>query len=107
MKVKRSHLNIALVVLVAAVLWTVWGLFKPAGSSVAARPNAEQPLLQNEAPRAEGPAVVDPASIPAPPVVDTEQRVASGRDPFLFGNESREKAAVSVSAPAEIGRAHV
>lgn len=91
MKVQRSHLRIALFILAAAVLYNVWVFFKPATRT---GPTAQQqPLLQGEAPRAAvgGPDSVDPASIPAPPDVDTTKGLSTGRDPFLFGDENRDE----------------
>jgi hypothetical protein len=45
----------------------------------------------------------DPLSIPAPPPIDAASRPAWGRDPFLFGDESRSEprpAAVAAPEPA-------
>jgi hypothetical protein len=94
MKVQRSHLRIAVFVLVIAVLYNLWVFFKPAArnTSVANRA-ATQALLQPEAGPAGGARAIDPASIPAPPEVDLNKVPSSSRDPFLFGDENRNDVA--------------
>lgn len=91
MKVQRSHLRIALVVLVLAVAYNVWVFVRPAPRT-AALTNRQQPLLGSEAPApgTGGAQAVDPLSIPAPPAIDVSTAPASGRDPFLFGDERRD-----------------
>lgn len=97
MKVKKSHLQIGLILLVAAVLWVVSGYFRsssPPSSGV--QRGSTEPLLASA--RQPGPerGELDPLSIPEPPAVDMVNAPAWGRDPFLFGSESREMRAVSV-----------
>ena len=101
MKVQRNHLRIAVVVLIAAVAYNVWVFMRPAtrNSPAAAR---QQPLLPSETPApavATSPAV-DPLTIPAPPPVDLSGAPGSVRDPFLFGDETRD----GVARPAETVR---
>lgn len=100
MKVKKSHLQIAVVLLVVAVVWALSGYLRssgpPAGPS---RPS--EPLLGGLRQGAPGPerGTVDPLSIPAPPAIDLARAPSWGRDPFLFGSESRDVTA-PVSAAA-------
>jgi hypothetical protein len=89
MKVQRSHLRIALIVLVIAVAYNAWVFLKPAPRS-AALTNRQQPLLGSEVPPASDVQTVDPLSIPAPPSIDVSASPSSGRDPFLFGDERRD-----------------
>jgi hypothetical protein len=89
MKVQRSHLRIALFILAAAVLYNVWSFMKPAART--AGPLRQQPALETDArPTATGAPAIDPLSIPAPPAVDMSKAPSSGRDPFLFGDETRD-----------------
>ncbi|MEW5983921.1 MAG: hypothetical protein AB1806_16330 [Acidobacteriota bacterium] len=88
MRVQKSHLRIALFLLGAAVLWAVASYFKPS-APVAAPARTSEPLLAS-AERGPERDAVDPASIPAPPPVDLTSAPAWRRDPFLFGNESRD-----------------
>ena len=90
MKVRKQHLQIALFVLAAAVVWNLWSYFKP--SAVPQRPATTEPLLGAGTLPAAQAAALDPASIPAPPDVDVVQGPSWIHDPFLFGNESRSMA---------------
>ena len=103
MTVRRTHLVLALAALAAAGLYNVWYfVIRPGGRTAEAgpRPALERPL----APVAAGGAAArDPLSIPAPPPIDAASRPAWGRDPFLFGDESRSEprpAAVAAPEPA-------
>lgn len=90
MKVQRSHLRIAVIVLVAAVGYNLWAYFRPAQRSGAVvNRQQQQPLLPSES-QATGPQAVDPLTIPAPPSFDASVAPGSGRDPFLFGDERRD-----------------
>lgn len=92
MKVQKQHLQIALFVLAAVVLYSVWSFMGSAPRPDARRPQADEPLLraagQPGAPG--GAAAVDPRTIPAPPEVDTVTSPSWERDAFLFGAESRD-----------------
>ena len=106
MTIRRTHLVLALAALAAAVLYNVWYfVIRPAGRAAEAGPRAalERPL----APVAAGDAAGrDPLSIPAPPPIDAASHPAWGRDPFLFGDESRSEPRPAVAAP-EPGRPFV
>lgn len=94
MKVKKQHLQLAVAVVVVAVVWSVSSLLRrssPPPTQTAPR-GEQQPILARDRPRqARSTATtVDPASIPAPPSVDVAAGSSSVRDPFLFGSEGRE-----------------
>jgi len=89
MKVQKSHLRLALFALGAAVLYNLWFFVLRPGPRVTGRTTPEQPLLWAGALTPGAPAHLDPATIPAPPDVDMSAPPAFGRDPFLFGDESR------------------
>ena len=91
MRVQRSHLRLALFVLVLAVLFNLWVFFKPAARTTPLT-NRQQPLLQSEESPAVagGPDAIDPVSIPAPLAIDVSTDPVPGRDPFLFGDERRD-----------------
>lgn len=90
MKVQRSHLRIALFVLAAAVLYNVWVFVRPAARPAQAGP-PPQPLLAGEAPPAtDAQQAIDPVSIPAPPPIEVAAGPSAARDPFLFGDETRD-----------------
>lgn len=91
MTVRPQHLRLALTALGAAVLYNMWAFLGPSVPSTAggARP---QPLLaSNETPAVAPGATVDPASVPAPPPVDLSSPLVLRRDPFLFGDERRDR----------------
>jgi hypothetical protein len=102
MTVRRTHLMLALAALAAAVLYNVWYfVFRPAAMTTSVGPRAavEQPL----APAADSAgAARDPLSIPAPPPVDLASRPSWGRDPFLFGDESRAVSRPAARPPAPV-----
>jgi hypothetical protein len=101
MKVQRSHLRIAVVVLVLAVLYNLWVFFRPAPRTGAQANRGTQGMLQPEAPqRPSGPTPIDPLSIPAPPAVDLSSAAPGARDPFLFGDENR----LGTPRPADVPR---
>jgi hypothetical protein len=106
MKVQRSHLRIALFVLAAAVLYNVWSFMKPATRT--AGPQRQQPALETDArPGPAGAQAIDPVTIPAPPAVDMSKAPTFGRDPFLFGDETRDdrlQAAQSAITPDPVIR---
>ncbi|MCX6552763.1 MAG: hypothetical protein NTY02_17470 [Acidobacteria bacterium] len=87
MKVQKSHLRIAVFILAVAVLYNLWYFFGP-NARPAGPPMQPQPILPQQT--AAGPAATDPASIPAPAAIDVSRGPTWTRDPFLFGNESRE-----------------
>ncbi len=91
MKVQRRHLHIAIAVLVLAIGWNLWSFFKPATRTTPMQ-QPQAPLLQGESPGPNPgePAAIDPASIPAPPALDAAAAPALARDPFLFGDETRD-----------------
>src|SRR3972149_9740078 len=91
MKVQRSHLRSAVIILVIAVAYNMWAFFKPATRTTPLA-NRQQPMLSTEAPArvANGPQPVDPLTIQAPPSIDVSAAAAAGRDPFLFGDENRD-----------------
>ena len=97
MKVQKSHLRIALFVLGAAVLFSVSNSLRPAPRTVG-RQAPEAPLIAM--PAATG-GQIDPLSIPAPHDVDMARVPEHARDPFLFGDQTRDivRAALPV-APA-------
>lgn len=100
MKVKKSHLQIALLLLVVAVAWSVAGYFRSSARPPAGPARASEPLLGDVRPGAPGPdrVGIDPLSIPAPPAVDMARAPSWGRDPFLFGSESRDVTAPVMAA---------
>lgn len=93
MKVQRSHLRLALVVLVAAVIFSIVGYLRP-GARPAARPGPSAPPLIATAPAA---GTVDPMTIPGPLDVDLARAPLVARDPFLFGDENREMSLAPVA----------
>jgi hypothetical protein len=108
MKVQRRHLHIAIAVLVLAIGWNLWSFFKPATRTTPLQ-QPQAPLLQAEAAGAGGPeaAAIDPVSIPAPPEVPAAAAPALTRDPFLFGDETRDartQAASDEPAPDPVVR---
>jgi len=97
MKVRKSHLRIALFVLGAAILFNLYFYLRPA-----ARPVAIQPFQQPMMGVAAGPAAggqIDPLSIRAPQDVDLARAPGFSRDPFLFGDETREIVRVALAEP--------
>jgi hypothetical protein len=104
MTIRRTHLAIALTALFAAVLYNVWYfVIRPAAAvtSDARRSAFERPLAMN-AGVAQGAGARDPLSIPAPARVDAASRPSWTRDPFLFGDESREVARPAAPAPVAV-----
>jgi hypothetical protein len=92
MKVQKSHLRLALFALGAAVLYNLWFFVLRPGPQAAARGTTDQPLLERAALLPGASVSLDPAAIPAPPDIDMSTVPVLGRDPFLFGNESRHVA---------------
>ncbi|MEK6631330.1 MAG: hypothetical protein AABY89_11405 [Acidobacteriota bacterium] len=91
MKIQRKHLQYALFALVAAVVYSAWSYLTPAARQATNRPvGQEQPLLAGMQQPTSPSDVVDPLAIPAPPDVQMARTPSGGRDPFLFGNESRD-----------------
>jgi len=89
MTIRRTHLTLALAALAAAVTYNVW-YFVLRPSAAASRPAAEQPLLGAAGPSQAGAVSLDPLTIPAPPPVDVASAPSWRRDPFLFGDETRD-----------------
>lgn len=103
MTVRRTHLTLALTALAAAVLYNVWHfIVRPAAPERSAGPRTavEQPLTPGGASPAD--TARDPLAIPAPPPVDLASRPSWGRDPFLFGGESRAAARPAAPPPAQV-----
>jgi hypothetical protein len=96
MKVQKRHLRLALFALGAAVLYNAWFFVLRPGPRAGARVTPEQPLLEGATLVPGATAQSDPATIPAPPDIDMSTRPILGRDPFLFGNESRSIALAAV-----------
>jgi hypothetical protein len=99
MTVRRTHLVLALVALGAAVLYNVWYFALRPASPAAARPAGEPPLFAAAGAARPSGAAVDPLSIPAPPALDTDSAPSWRRDPFLFGDETRDAARRVAPAP--------
>ncbi|MEI6669868.1 MAG: hypothetical protein WCP29_17090 [Acidobacteriota bacterium] len=105
MKVKKQHLQLAVVVAAAAIGWSAWSLLRTSG-----RPPVAAGAVANDQrpPMGRGPSgqaqstvqVIDPSSIPAPPSTEGAVPSASTRDPFLFGSEVREVREAAVVAAA-------
>jgi len=101
MTVRRAHLTLALAALAAAALYNVWYfVLRPAAPAVS-RPAAEQPLIVAAGQAQAGMAARDPLTIPAPPPVDLTSAPSWRRDPFLFGDETRDawRPAVQAQTP--------
>lgn len=96
MKVQKRHLRLALFALGAAVLYNLWFFVLRPGPQAGGRVTPEQPLLESTTLVPGASAQLDPATIPAPPDVDMSTVPVLGRDPFLFGNESRSAALAAV-----------
>lgn len=95
MKVRKSHLRLALFALGAAVLYNVWFFVLRPGPRPPARAASEQPLFG--APGfAAGATAPDPVAIPAPPEIDMLASPSWRRDPFLFGDETRQVTAAKL-----------
>jgi hypothetical protein len=88
MKVQKSHLRLALFVLVVAILYNVYAFMRPA-PRISAPQQPQSPLLgENVAPKSG--TQIDPMAIRPPVDVDLARVPGYARDPFLFGDESRE-----------------
>ena len=86
MKVQKRHLRIALFVLSAAALFSVVSYLRPVRRTTSPQP---PPLIA--APGDPASAMqIDPLSIRAPHDVDMARAPGFSRDPFLFGDETRE-----------------
>jgi len=96
MKIQRSHLRIALFVLGAALLYSVFSYMRPA-QRVSPPQIPAAPLLAGGPSAGDG--QIDPLSIRAPQDIDMARVPVYARDPFLFGNESRTVVSL-VSAPS-------
>lgn len=111
MTVRPVHLRLALVALAAAALYNVWH-FALRDRATPATPASIQAQLARESAEASlivapsvGPAAPasssaapDPLAMPAPPRIDLSAPLSLARDPFLFGDESRQ-AEAPVAAP--------
>jgi hypothetical protein len=72
-------------------VYSLWSYLTPAARQATNRPiGQEQPLLAGVQQPTTPSDVVDPLAIPAPPEVQMARTPSGGRDPFLFGNESRD-----------------
>jgi len=97
MKVQKSHLRIALFILVAAVLFNAFLYLRPAARP--ALPQIPQTPLISAAPAPAADGQIDPLSIRAPHDVDLARVPGYSRDPFLFGDETREIVRAATAAP--------
>lgn len=101
MKIQKKHLRVVLIALAAAILFNLYSYLRPAAIPA----TASRPLLTNAstppAPDA-GPAI-DPGSIPEPPRVDLKVEPKFDRDPFLFGNETRDVRPVQMASAIPAG----
>ena len=102
MIVRRTHLTLALAALAAAVIYNVWYFVVRPSAPVASRPAAEQPLLAAAGPPRAGAVPLDPLTIPAPPPIDAAAAPSWRRDPFLFGDETRDVARPVAQAQAPV-----
>lgn len=104
MKVKKSHLQIGLLLLGVAIVWSVASYLKPSARPGAPPQRGSEPLLGAETPARHGQerGAIDPLSIPAPPVLDMTSAPSWGRDPFLFGHEYRQ---LTIAAPVQVASA--
>ena len=89
MKVQKSHLRIALVILVALVIYSVVRNMTPAAPAPGPQP-PQAPLIAGPQPGPSASVQIDPLAILPPVDVDLARAPDWGRDPFLFGNETRE-----------------
>jgi hypothetical protein len=96
MKVQKSHLRLASFALGAAVLYNLWFFVLRPGPQAGSRVTPEQPLLGGAAFGPGASAQLDPATIPVPPDIDMSTSPVFGRDPFLFGDETRTIALAAV-----------
>jgi len=103
MTLGKRHMQIAIVVMLATLVWNVYRSYWGGSSTTAA---VQAPLLASvgPVPRADAPAAreVDPATIAAPPTVDLRAEPAWPRDPFLAPGESRD-AVIAEAAPDPAG----
>jgi len=93
MKVQKSHLRIALFILGAAVLFSLLNYLRPVPRT-GGRQAPEAPLIAT--PAAAG-GHIDPLSIRAPHAVDMARVPEYARDPFLFGDETRDIVKVALA----------
>jgi len=98
MKVRKSHLRIALIILVAAVAFQLVMYFRSGVRPVAQAQPPQSPLIASAAPVAGG-GEIDPLAIRAPQDVDLARVPGYPRDPFLFGDETREIVRAAATMP--------
>jgi len=105
MKIKKLHLQLAIGFVVLAALFSVWNASRSSRTGPGGQPPNPQPLIVGAPgqPARSSVQVVDPASIPPPPAIDTAPSSSVTRDPFLFGSESRDviEAAMAMQAGAD------
>ena len=108
MKVKKQHLQLAAAALVLAIGGSIYSLTRgparPATQNQIPNPqdSINGPSGRGAPPQAQSTVkVLDPSTIPAPPPVGSANLSVASRDPFLFGNESREVREVPV-VPASV-----
>jgi hypothetical protein len=101
MTIRKSHLQIALAVLVLSVVYNLWVFLRPSRSvqPVVPEPGTLESQMARATMTADGGALAaalspavgssDPANIPAPPPIDLASPPSWARDPFLFGDETR------------------
>ena len=99
MKVQKSHLRLALFILGAAVLYNIYAFMRPAPRTSGPQ-QPQSPLLGENAAPTSG-TRIDPMSIRAPQDVDMARVPGFTRDPFLYGDESREIVARVSFTPQE------
>ena len=100
MTVRRTHLTLALAALAAAALYNVWYFLLRSDAAAVSRPTAEQSLIGAAGQAEAVSATRDPLTIPAPPAVDLASAPSWPRDPFLFGDETRDVARPVVQVQA-------
>ena len=101
MKVQKSHLRLALFILGAAVLFSLFNYLRPAPRT-GERSAPQAPLI---AASAGAGGQIDPLSIRAPVDVDMARVPSYTRDPFLFGDETRDIVRAALGGAPDAGPA--
>ena len=103
MKVQKSHLRIALFILGAAVLFSLFNYLRPAPRTGGGQAPQAPLIATPAAPGAGG--QIDPLSIRAPHDVDMARVPEYARDPFLFGDETRDIVRAALAGAPDSGPA--
>jgi hypothetical protein len=101
MTITPRHLTLALAALAVAVLYNIWYFALKPAAPAGVRPTIEEPAVGSSPVPGPG-AVRDPLSIPAPPAVDLAAAPSWRRDPFLFGDQTRDLARPVGLTPAPV-----